>query len=119
MEYIPGFIHERFQKEYYFEMTNELNISVCNENFRQNNISAFNDDNTYTYELTVGDVICVKYFRDSEYSVSSYAYLVSVNSDIINRETCISKELIDRNPFIFKDVTIIYERDEKINNILN
>ena len=66
MEYIPGQIHESFQKEHFFLV-----------NFDFSWINFFTLDETDTIELSTGDVVVVRFFKSSPTS-ESYSYLEKV-----------------------------------------
>jgi hypothetical protein len=128
MDYEPGILHEFYQTSNYFSVGFDFTISACKENFRLKNLSTLDDYDNYTenVDLVKDDVIKIKYFKSNSESLP-YVYLESVirsNGDIIdyNLETILSKNFMDHNTensVLFTEVTKIYQRDKKINQILN
>ena len=119
MEYIPGKIHESFQKEHFFLV-----------NFDFSWINFFTLDETDTIELSTGDVVVVRFFKSSPPTSESYSYLEKViYSDGVETEykieSIISREFVVRNTMgpdesrLFTHVTKSFERDKKINLLLN
>jgi hypothetical protein len=123
MEYVPRYIHEKYQQFHYYEMLNDFTISVL-DNARERDLRNINDcdDLTYTLDLKKGDIICTRFFK-SHQTTTTYTYLDFYISDDekidIEQETILSKEMIDLNSFIFDDVTLQYKRNLKIENILH
>lgn len=119
MEYIPGHLHSKLQEDSYYKIVNNLYISILKDGKRYNDLNSSNDydDYTDTIELFVDDVICVKYFKDSEVALA-HAYIVSINNMMIGKESLISKEFISRNEVVFKDITFAMKRDKLIDSIL-
>jgi hypothetical protein len=123
MQYLPKHIHEKYQQFHYYEMLNDFTMSVL-DNARFIDLNNINDwdDLTYTIDLEVGDIICVRFFRQDQYA-TAYTYLDFYVRDEerfdINQETIISKDMIFKNTTIFDNITLQYNRDIKIENILN
>jgi hypothetical protein len=123
MEYLPRYIHEKYQQFHYYEMLNDFTMSVL-DNARERDLRNINDwdDLTYTLDLKKGDTICTRFFK-SHQTTTTYTYLDFYISDDekidIEQETILSKEMIDLNSFIFDDVTLQYKRNLKIENVLN
>jgi hypothetical protein len=123
MEYVPRYIHEKYQQFHYYEMLNDFTIAVL-DNARERDLRNINDwdDLTYPLDLKKGDIICTRFFK-SQQTTTTYTYLDFYISDDekfdIEQETILSKEMIDLNSFIFDDVTSQYKRNLKIENILN
>lgn len=127
VDYIPGVIHETFQNKHYYEVKNDFIAIVCND-IRFSEL--FNDYDTQTsdLELIKGYVLSVRYFK---YKVDAtvYAYIEGYydNNDNyieINQETILSFDFFKINDtseggILFTDITQIYERDKKIEKILN
>jgi hypothetical protein len=132
MDYEPGILHEFYQTSNYFSVGFDFTISVCKENFRLKNLSTLDDYDNYTenVDLVKDDVIKIKYFKSNSSSLP-YVYLESVirsNGDIIdyNLEISAFGRLgyirwchNTENSGLFTEVTKIYQRDKKINQILN
>jgi hypothetical protein len=123
MEYLPKHIHEKYQQFHYYELLNDFTMSILdNARFIDLNNIADWDDLTYTLDLEVGDIICVRFFRTDQFA-TAYTYLdFYVRDDErldINQETIISKDLIFKNPSLFDNITLQYNRDIKIEDILN
>lgn len=123
MEYLPKHIHEKYQQFHYYEILNDFTISVL-DNARFIDLNNVNDwdDLTYNLDLDKGDIICVRFFK-SDQNASVYTYLdFYVRDDErfdINQETIISKDFIFINTSLFDNITLQYNRDKKIKNILN
>ena len=123
MQYLPKHIHEKYQQFHYYEMLNDFTMSIL-DNARFIDLNNINDwdDLTYTIDLEVGDIICVRFFRQDQYA-TAYTYLDFYVRDKerfdINQETIISKDLIFKNTSLFDNITLKYNRDKKIKNILN
>jgi len=123
MNYWPKHIHEKYQQFHYYELLNDFTMSVL-DNARFIDLNNVNDwdDLTYTIDLKVGDIICVRFFRQDQYA-TAYTYLDFYVRDEerfdINQETIISKDLIFKNTSLFDNITLQYNRDIKIENILN
>lgn len=123
MQYLPKHIHEKYQQFHYYELLNDFTISVL-DNARFIDLNNINDwdDLTYTLDLEVGDIICVRFFRQDQ-SATAYTYLDFYVRDEerfdINQETIISKDMIFKNTTIFDNITLQYKRNLKIENLLN
>lgn len=131
MDYIPGHLHEKLQKEYFFLVNSDFVWSNC----RGKRLSEMKDmsdwDETDTIELSQGDVVVVRFFKSSPTS-EAYTYLERViynNGDVTKykTESIISKGLIEKNldpgkvenkSWLFTDVTKAFERNKKIETIL-
>lgn len=131
MQYIPGNIHESLQKEHFFLVN--LNFSWIN--CKDKRLSDMNDsldwEETDTIELTEGDIIAVRFFKSSQTS-SAYIYLERVyyndgDTHEYKIESTTSLALIERNlnpnkfgnkSWLFTDITEIFIRDKKIEDIL-
>jgi hypothetical protein len=131
MNYIPGQIHESFQKEHFFLINNDFAWINCSDK-RLGEMSDSKDwDETDTIELSKGDVIVVRFFKSSP-TLSAYTYLERViynNGDVTEykTESIISLGLVEKNldtekfenkSWLFSDVTKAFERDKKIEKIL-
>ena len=123
MDYWPKHIHEKYQQFHYYELLNDFTMSVL-DNARFIDLNNVNDwdDLTYNLDLEKGDIICVRFFK-SDQNASAYTYLdFYVRDDErfdIESETIISKDLIFINTSLFDNITLQYNRDKKIKNILN
>jgi hypothetical protein len=123
MEYWPKHIHEKYQQFHYYEILNDFTISVLdNTRFIDlNNITDW-DDLTYTLDLEIGDIICVRFFK-SDQNATAYTYLDFYVRDEerfdINSETILSMDMIFINTDLFDNVTLQYKRNLKIENILH
>ena len=64
MEYLPRYIHEKYQQFQYYEMLNDFTISVL-DNARERDLRNINDwdDLTYTLHLKKGDITCTRFFK--------------------------------------------------------
>jgi hypothetical protein len=123
MDYWPKHIDEKYQQFHYYEILNDFTMSIL-DNARFIDLNNVNDwdDLTYTLDLEKGDIICVRFFK-SDQNASAYTYLDFYARDDerfdINQETIISKDLIFINPSLFDNITLQYNRDIKIEDILN
>ncbi len=132
MNYIPGQIHEKLQKEHFFLVNLDFSWSNCRDK-RWGDMRDISDwDETDTIELSKGDVVVVRFFKSSP-TASTYTYLEKViynNGDIVDykTESIISLGLIEKNldpgkfenkSWLFTDVTKSFERDKKIDSVLS
>jgi hypothetical protein len=132
MNYIPGQIHENFQKEHFFLINNDFAWSNCGPK-RLDEMSDSKDwDDTVAIDLSKGDVVVVRFFKSSPTS-STYTYLEKViynNGDIVDykTESIISLGLIEKNldpgkvenkSWLFTDVTKSFDREKKIDSVLS
>ena len=131
MDYIPGQIHESFQKDHFFLINNDFAWINCRDKRWGDMKSSIDWDETMTIELSKGDVVVVRFFKSSPTS-DAYTYLERVvynNGDVVEykTESIISKGLIEKNldpgkvqnkSWLFSDVTKSFERDKKIEKIL-
>ena len=80
------------------------------------------DDFTYSIDLDKETIISVNYFRNKD-TETDYCYLNSyqLNDEIVDvyQESIISKKLLLKNEAIFEDITTEYNRDKKIENLLD
>lgn len=131
MNYIPGQIHEKLQREHFFLVNLDFSWSNCRDK-RWGDMRDIEDwDETDTIELSKGDIVVVRFFKSSPTS-EAYTYLERViynNGDVIEykTESIISLGLIEKNLYpgkvenkswLFSDVTKAFERDKKIEKIL-
>jgi hypothetical protein len=136
MDYIPGDIHENLQKEHFFLINQDfvwLNCGPKRLSEMSNSKGSFKmgtpENETKSINLSKGDIISVRFFKNSS---TSYTYLERViynNGDVIDykTESIISLTLIENNldpgevqnkSWLFTDVTKEFERDKKIEIIL-
>ena len=121
MNYIPGYLHEKLQNEFFFLINSDFVWSNCGPK-RLSEMSDSKDwDDTVIIDLVKGDVISVRFFKSSPTSVA-YTYLERVWSGggvvEYKKESIISFGFIQSNKEIFMDVTKSFERDKKIETIL-
>ena len=80
------------------------------------------EDFTYSIDLDKETIISVNYFRNKD-TETDYCYLNSyqLNDEIVDvyQESIISKKLLLNNEAIFEDITTEYNRDKKIENLLD
>ena len=122
MEYIPGQIHESLQKEHFFLVNFDFSWINCRDK-RWSEMGSISDDETDAIELSKGDVVVVRFYKSSPTS-ESYTYLERViynDGDCVeyNIESIISREFMLINKKAFIDLTKLFERDKKINSIIN
>ena len=122
MNYIPGYLHEKLQNEFFFLINNDFVWSNCGPK-RLSEMSDSKDwDDTVDIDLVKGDVISVRFFKSSPTS-ESYTYLERVyNGEGVveyKKESIISFGFIQSNTgYLFLDITKAFERDKKIETIL-
>jgi hypothetical protein len=123
MEYVPRYIHEKYQQFHYYEILNDFTIAVL-DNARERDLRNINDwdDLTYPLDLKKGDIICVRFFK-SDQNATAYTYFDFYVRDEerfdIKQETILSMDMIFINTNLFDNITLRYNRDLKIENILN
>lgn len=123
MEYIPGPIHDSLQREHFFL----INYDFCWLNCGSKRYSEMNNsrdwDETESIDLSAGDVIVVRFFKDKPTS-SVYSYLERViysSGDVVEykTESIISFDFIGANTgYLFTDITMMVMREERINLLL-
>ena len=122
MDYIPGYLHEKLQNEFFFLINNDFVWSNCGPK-RLSEMSDSKDwDDTVDIDLVKGDVISVRFFKSSPTS-ESYTYLERVYNGVgvieYKKESIISFGFIQSNTgYLFLDITKAFERDKKIETIL-
>ena len=132
MNYIPGQIHQSFQKEHFFLINNDFAWSNCGLKRLVEMSDSKDWDDTVAIDLSKGDVVVVRFFKSSP-TASTYTYLEKViynNGDIVDykTESIISLGLIEKNlnpgkvenkSWLFTDVTKSFEREKKIDSVLS
>jgi hypothetical protein len=122
MDYIPGYLHEKLQNEFFFLINSDFVWSNCGPK----RLSEMNEpkdwDEANIIELVKDDVISVRFFKSSPTS-EAYTYLEKVWSGggVIEykTESMISFGFIQSNTgYLFLDITKAFERDKKIETIL-
>ena len=80
------------------------------------------DEFTYSIDLDKETIISVNYFRNKD-TETDYCYLNSyqLDDEIVDvyQESIISKKLLLKNEAMFEDITTEYNRDKKIENLLD
>ena len=80
------------------------------------------DEFTYSIDLDKETIISVNYFRNKD-TETDYFYLNSyqLDDEIVDvyQESIISKKLLLKNEAMFEDITTEYNRDKKIENLLD
>jgi hypothetical protein len=131
MNYIPGQIHENFQKEHFFLINNDFAWSNCGPKRLVEMSDSKDWDDTVAIDLSKGDVVVVRFFKSSPTS-GAYTYLERViynngNTTEYKTESIISLGLIEKNldpgkvenkNWLFSDMTKSFERNKKIETIL-
>ena len=121
MEYIPGYLHEKLQNEFFFLINSDFVWINCGPR-RLSEMSDSKDwDETKDISLIKGDVISVRFFKSSPTS-EAYTYLEKVWSggEVIEykTESIISFGFIQSNTgYLFVDITKSFERDKKIESL--
>lgn len=128
MKYIPGILHEIYQRPFYIQIGFEFIMSILKDEFRFDDLKMGCDYDTKLDDLSLDsdDVIKFRWFKTKQDQTAHIFIedLIKSNGDIIslNRETIISYDFITHNRNkngYFIDVSKIYQRDQKINQILN
>jgi len=127
MEYIPGIIHELFQKTHYYLLRSDFSWSNCNKRYSEFNEISDWDNYTTEVKLLEGDIIALKFFKYNQ-DISTHCYLEKVihkngDEEIYNKESTISfnflEHNLDRDKSLFQSADKIINRDKNINLILN
>jgi hypothetical protein len=120
MEYIPGYLHEKLQNEFFFLINSDFVWSNCGSRRLSEMSDSKHWDETSIINLVKGDVISVRFFKSSPTS-EAYTYLEKVWSDggvvEYKMESIISFGFIQTNSFLFTDITKSFERDKKIESL--
>jgi len=123
MDYIPGQIHESFQKSHYYFLKFDFTWSNCTKRYSEFNYNTDLDNYTDHIKLCEGDIIQVKFFKYNQLS-SAYCYLEKVicrngGEKIYNTETLISLSFLEVNKeILFQSADKIINRNNKINILL-
>ncbi len=127
MEYKSGVIHESLTNEMAFELNFDFNFPMCIKRFNKTNLI---DDCLTLLSLTKGSVIIVRWFKPS-FDSQLYSYIEKVitneNEQTIKSESTVSKAFFEVNldtstynkNRLFTDVTVSYNRNNKINQVIN
>lgn len=130
MKYIPGQIHESFQKLHFFEVKREFVWINCDKRYSDFKNSFDWDNHITPVDTKPGDILVIRFFnyglRYNQFS-SAYCYLEKIISGDVEveffTETMISREFLEANTTsefpVFTDISIVMERDKKINQIIN
>ena len=122
MEYIPGYLHEKLQNEFFFLINSDFVWINCGPR-RLSEMSDSKDwDETKDISLIKGDVISVRFFKSSPTS-EAYTYLEKVWSGggvtDYKTESIISFGFIQSNTgYLFVDITKSFEREIKLESLL-
>jgi len=122
MNYIPGQIHEKLQREHFFLINYDFSWINCRDKRFKDMTYAEDWNETDVIELSKGDVVVVRFFKESQTSEVSYLERVIYNNGDVTEyktESTISFGLIHKNSILFADMTKSFERDKKIETILN
>ena len=125
MEYIPGNIHENFQKTHYFRLKSDFVWSNCTKRYLS--FTNIEDWDNYTYQINLcqGDIIALKFFKYGD--SNAYCYLEKLifkdgGEKIYNTESSISLNFLEHNlgdKRLFQSADKIINRDKLINSIVN
>lgn len=123
MEYIPGTVHESFQKIHALEVLRNFVVPILIKRWNESNL--VDDNSTESLALNKDDILLVRFFKPSDYT--AYTYIESVITKEgefqVSRECTLSREFVvyntTPNGALFQSVTKQYERDKKINSILD
>ena len=120
MEYIPGYLHEKLQNEFFFLINSDFVWSNCGPRRLSEMSDSKHWDETSIINLVKGDIISVRYFKSSPTS-EAYAYLERVWSggEVVEykRESIISFGFIQANLSLFMDITKSFEREKKLESL--
>lgn len=122
MDYIPGYLHEKLQNEFFFLINSDFVWINCGPR-RLSEMSDSKDwDETKDISLIKGDVISVRFFKSSPTS-EAYTYLEKVWSggEVVEykTESIISFGFIQSNTgYLFVDITKSFEREIKLESLL-
>jgi hypothetical protein len=131
MEYIPGRIHEKLQKEFYFRCDKEFIWIACSKRYKLFESQNDWDKHTFDIELKVGDIIVIRFWNteikgNPNFYSDTHTYIERVISgdSIIEykTESIVSKNFVEANfgigDYLLTDVTKSFEREKKIDSIL-
>ena len=131
MEYIPGRIHEKLQKEFYLRPNENFTWIACSKRYKLFESQSDWDDQTFDIELKVGDIIVIRFWntevkRNPNFYSDTYTYIERVISDDsimeYKTESIMSKNFVESHleigEYLFTDVTKFFERGKKIDSIL-
>lgn len=123
MTYVPGIIHENFQKEHFFFINGDFVWVNCDKRLRDFSVSSDWDEFTSTVELKYGDIISLRFFKPSNQS-PPYCYLEYVISGDVKKvyktECTISLAFLEHNldnGKLFLNANKIIERNKKLNEL--
>ena len=122
MDYIPGYLHEKLQNEFFFLINSDFVWSNCGPRRLSEMSDSKHWDETNIVELVKDDVISVRFFKSSPTS-EAYTYLEKVWSGggVIEykTESIISFGFIQSNTgYLFVDITKSFEREIKLESLL-
>jgi len=89
MDYIPGQVHEKLQKEHFFLINYDFTWLNCGPRRYSEMSDSSHWDETETIDLLKGDIIVVRFFKGRPTS-ETYSYLEKViynNGDITEYKT--------------------------------
>lgn len=131
MEYIPGRIYEKLQKEFYLRSNENFTWIACSKRYKLFESQSDWDEQTFDIELKVGDIIVIRFWntevkRNPNFYSDTYTYIERVISDDsimeYKTESIMSKNFVESNlgigKYLFTDVTKFFEREKKIDSIL-
>lgn len=126
MEYLPGRMPEKLQKEFYLRSNKNFVWVACSKRlYKIFESNRFVDDHTFNVELKVGDIIVIRFWNtEIKGNPNFYTYIERVISDdsIIEykTESIVSKSFVEANldDHLFTDVTKSFEREKKIDSVL-
>jgi hypothetical protein len=114
--YLPGSLSENIQKVNYFNTMTEFNIPLYSGKFDDDINQSMN-----TLELKGGEVLKVRWFKP-ESTQTIYTYIEGYYKEKkyyeIESECSMSLDFVCINTVIFENITGSFERDMKIDKIL-
>lgn len=131
MEYLPGRMHEKLQKEFYLRSNKNFTWVACSKRYKLFESQSDWDEHTFDIELKVGDIIVIRFWNaeikgNPNFYSDTHTYIERVISDdsIIEykTESIVSKSFVEANlrtgEHLLTDVTKSFEREKKIDSIL-
>ena len=127
MEYIPGQIHESFQKTHYILVRHDFNWTNCTKRYKEFSHIIDWEKYTETIELLENDIIALKFFKYNQTS-NAHCYLEKVirkdgSEEVYNTETLVTLNFLehnlDRDQSLFVSANNIISRNNKIKQLLN
>lgn len=120
MDYIPGCLHEKLQREHFFLINRNFSWINCRDKRFKDMNGSKDWGELDIIGLIEGDVVVIRFFKPSSVMYSYLERVICNNGDIneYKKESIVSGDFIERNSGtvknIFTDVTKSFDRDKKI-----